>query len=364
MELFLTDELIKTNRNKVEYNITEQNIPTSNILQTLTQDNIERRLSMERCSLAELDGLDDFSFPNDLKGNIMQMVVTAWFVPFELIKWIESKCDKYYNITFANVSVKLLFESDKIVHEELCNLYDRIVTIIRWLLTITKNEDHELNLYVFMSDYKKHINISDPYIGYSEINSGMSFNDGINSHILIFRKEELYKVLIHEILHNVEWDIHDCDDKDSPNYISLKMNISPTCRQILLNEAYTELMANYLHSMFYAFKHGLRLKDVLKEEKEFSRIQANKLMRSMNVTSIKYFKTPNNFVQYTSALSYYIIKYFLMDYIDKMLSLFDDKDKTIDVLRDILNGIYKTEIYDSRIAFTDNSMKMIKNDFI
>ena len=362
MEQIILQKLSKVDSNKIVYNLFDQKLSVSNTLQQLPdQINISKHMSINRHSLNKMHVM---KVSNDFKGNIMERLFDTLSVPFEIISWIESKCNKCYTITFLNVTVHILFDNSAINYTDIHNIFDRIVTIIHWILSINENYDRILNIFIFMSEFEKHINAENPFLGYYEINSGMSYNDYHSGYIQIFRKEELYKVLIHELMHNLGMDIHYCDDINNDKHIPVPMFIDKSCRQILLNEAYTELVANYLHSVFYAYKHEINLEYVLRDEIEFSKKQSNKLLHVMKITSIEYFKSPNAFKQYTNALSYYIIKYFLMNYTFEIIRKFNNKQETYELINNVMPKIFDSEIYDETLIPRDLSMKMIKNDFL
>ena len=71
-----------------------------------------------------------------------------------------------------------------------------------------------------------------------EVNTGVSFAVGNEKDIILWRKEEVVKVMLHELIHAFDWDFN--DNNKIFSYFSKKLGIT---KKVLLNEAYTEIWA-------------------------------------------------------------------------------------------------------------------------
>ena len=114
------------------------------------------------------------------------------------------------------------------------------------------------------------------FIGPNQINSGSTshnFNYDNPNPILLWRDEEVYKVLIHELLHSFLYDYKLIGINTSP--IRKLYNISKDTK-ICLSEAYTETWAVFLHSLIIATqfkKSWFKFQEILRMEMLFSCFQ-------------------------------------------------------------------------------------------
>jgi hypothetical protein len=91
----------------------------------------------------------------------------------------------------------------------------------------TKNCSETLNLYFYFTSLYKKIpesNLTNTILDEYNVNTAFTRTCPSNSEIVIFRKEEWFKVLIHESFHNFALDFSDIDSEQGNNYI---LNIFP-----------------------------------------------------------------------------------------------------------------------------------------
>jgi len=211
------------------------------------------------------------------------------------------------------------------------------------------NKTNKQVLYYFPTVLKKKINNDTHILGVNECNTGYSHLKSLyekkeeihcchsNGNIFIFRKEEHYKVLIHEL-------IHACyKDKDMILSNENELFSKNFCvnQQILLNESYTETIATilnlfYLHIILYNFKRSIyklsrKLSNKSKNknmsileymyinETNYSFYTMAKILNFYKINSINDFTKYSNqkgcntvFLQKTNVFSYYIVKPLLL----------------------------------------------------
>ena len=140
-------------------------------------------------------------------------------------------------------------------------------------------------------------------LGKEEINSGSCLR-GDTTVITIYRKEEVMKVVIHELIHAFQYD----DFVDTPQIIKhyqKKYNISS--QEINTNEAYTEIWANIINCYLISQKvkrsqYNLFLV-LIALEKVFVEFQTNKVIFLTNLQKQKI-----DINKDTNVLSYFIIR--------------------------------------------------------
>ena len=102
-----------------------------------------------------------------------------------------------------------------------------------------KNDSIDITEYCFTQLMKN--DIIRPF----NINTGVSYAG--THHIILYRLDELFKVLIHECIHSFKYDFQDktkCNNQNCDSYIKKNVNfVLKDTYPILYNEAYTEYLA-------------------------------------------------------------------------------------------------------------------------
>jgi hypothetical protein len=143
------------------------------------------------------------------------------------------------------------------------------------------------------------------YLCSENVNSGSS----ISGHeLMVWRREELNKVLIHELIHYLDIDIKHEEDLDE----IIKYNIGKIHYPVLINETITEMHAQFLHTIFITSKlsndYFNNFKIIYQYEQIFSWYQFSKIMNFYNIHSFSKQNIINNFNQSSNVFSYYILK--------------------------------------------------------
>ena len=263
------------------------------------------------------------------------------FISETIINYIKSHLTHYYLIEFDNNIIHYFVKSNakksksisrKINKDinELC----RIIYTAKILFDRT-NKNNKQILYYFPTPLKKRINNNTHILGVNECNTGYSYLESLydkkhcchpNGNIYIFRKEEHYKVLIHELIHSCYKD-QDMILSDENELFSRNFCVN---QQILLNESYTETIATilnlfYLHIILYnksiskKNKNMKMLELMYINETKYSFYTMAKILNFYKINSINDFTKYSNqkgcntvFLQETNVFSYYIVKPLLL----------------------------------------------------
>ena len=261
------------------------------------------------------------------------------FISETIIKYIKSHLTHYYLIEFDNNLIYYFVKSNtksissKIKKDinELC----RIIYTTKILFDRT-NKNNKQVLYYFPTPLKKRINKDTHILGVNECNTGYSYLESLydkkhcchpNGNIYIFRKEEHYKVLIHELIHSCYKD-RDMILSNENELFSKNFCVN---QQILLNESYTETIATilnlfYLHIILYNNKSISKKNKNMKmlelmyiNETKYSFYTMAKILNFYKINSINDFTKYSNqkgcntvFLQETNVFSYYIVKPLLL----------------------------------------------------
>lgn len=216
------------------------------------------------------------------------------------------------------------------------NTLSSMILFIQMLynLSIKENIKHQfkdIKIHIFFTDFEKRLpkNKHDELDAYN-INTGMTLHKSNNGEILIYRKEEWYKVLIHEMIHLLGFDNALFYDKYEKQIIRLfqfkKIN------RINYNEAYVECLAEIIHILLLSIIQVKNMNDYKKVytifmkklhgEIEYSKSNILKIMNHMNIdiTNNQHLHTSfSNYYENTNIMSYYFIKSYLYHDIEKFV---------------------------------------------
>jgi hypothetical protein len=195
---------------------------------------------------------------------------------------------------------------------------------------------NSLVIYLYFTSLEKRIPNSNIFI-LDEINVNTAFTTTCpkDSEIVVFRKEEWFKVFIHETFHNFALDFSDMNNNEANKCI---LDIFKVESNVNLYEAYTEFWAEIMNALFCSFfslKNKNDIDDFLSNaeffinfERTFSFFQLVKTLDFMGLTyKDLYSETErsrmlreNLYKEKTNVLSYYIIKTVLINNYQGFLS--------------------------------------------
>ena len=211
----------------------------------------------------------------------------------------------------------------------------------------------EIIYFISPTNLKKCLSKNNLPLSGDNINSGSTLAIGLGP-INLWRREELLKVAIHELIHCLKFDIKNYPAKELKRYyenfcindLNCENNFPHSCdTSIFPNEGYTEIMAQIINTMFYYYhntsgytKNNLNTKlflSILSIELLWGFIQINKILKHYKFHNINTFfyeknKSKNRnpeqdvcisrLVQYTNVFSYFFIRIGLYSNFNKFLS--------------------------------------------
>jgi hypothetical protein len=258
------------------------------------------------------------SFPDAVRNHINQMT------EYELS----------YNFSLYGRSIKILFiVEDHNVELNLETYHKYVDAIIMWLYILnlysSKSCSNTLIIYIYFTSLEKTLPSSNISI-LDEINVNTAFTRTCprDSEIVVFRKEEWLKVLIHETFHNFALDFSDMNNDKVHRCI---LDIFKVNSDVNLYESYTEFWAEIINALFCSF-FSLKDKTNLSEFLEYSEFFINfertysffQMVKALNFMGLNYTDLYSNthqslvlrenlYKENTHVLSYYIIKCVLMN---------------------------------------------------
>ena len=311
------------------------------------------------------------------KLNNYKIKDSSIYIPNTIIKWINDNINFNYNliINIENRKVNISIYSNRYIKN--VNYYFFKIELILLILTkySFKNCSNNIDIKIFLTPFKKiwQNNENNENIDMLNVNTGYSTIGCINnSSLVLFRQEEWYKVLIHELMHNLNLDFANIF-REKYKFI-LKDNFYINSKYDL-TETYCEFWARQLNLIIYSYLKTAN-KNIfdnfykiysfaLKKEVKFSLQQANKLSETIYLSY--YNEKTNVFCYYilTSVLMYYsndFIKW-CKNNNNSLINFKKDNTNIINFIKFIINKYYSKD-YILDLQKSNNNNKTMKMTII
>lgn len=238
-----------------------------------------------------------------------------------------------------------------------------IMRIISFFRKLSKKDIH-IDLTIFFCNQKRYFPTKEKILTPENINAGCTV---YGRYVYVWRKEEFYKVLIHELIHYFSLDFHDIDNEYLEKIRDSTINING---HDAVNESYTEILAITINSLLYSTIHNINFSEIINYEIIFTHFQIAKIINFFGGKCYDdLYKIKIN--QTTSVASYIIIKGMFLNNYDKTLEHFDKflglkkKDRFNDYKKLYLEIINKKSLNKNLINHFLNIIKSEnKNKFI
>jgi hypothetical protein len=269
-------------------------------------------------------------------------------------------------INLDNIKLTFIFFSKKAVNNYTINI---IFIKALYIIKLYNIDDIDLTIHCFLSNIKKKIR-QDNFLGPNEVNSGLT-SFGLKNNILIFRSEEIEKVLLHELVHALNIDapiMHDLDYID--HKIKCNFNVNNK-NSINFFEVYTESIAFITNIMINSIFSQIDYKILLENELRFSIVQCSKIMNFYNIKNMDDFFCKNccfpsnkNWIEKSSILSYFFLKLGSIYNTDLFIDNYMFSDKiNIDIYYNfIINNFKKIKLLYNKTYTV--SLRMTLYDFV
>ena len=260
--------------------------------------------------------------------------------PNEIRKSIDDMSNLVISYTFSlfNRNIKVLFVVEKQEDIELYNKY--VDAIVMWLHILNEYASPRcsktLTVYLYLTKLEKKLpNTSISILDENNVNTAFTTTCPVDSEIIVFRREEWFKVFIHETFHNFALDFSDMNNFECHNHI---LSIFPVKSQVNLFESYTEFWAEIINTLFCSFfslKNKNNVHEFMKNaeylinfERTYSFFQLVKTLDFMGLRYIDLYSKSehssmlrdNLYKENTNVLAYYVIKTILLNNYQTFLS--------------------------------------------
>ena len=299
---------------------------------------------------------NETSFP---KSNNFQSI------PDEMRRNIENneQTTKIYEFKIKNRKVRVFFifpvQGSQLNEKEMMKYIERMFI---WLSIAYKyspiNCAKNLNVYLYLTDLKKMLPTIDASpIDWEHANTAFTYScreEHISSHnetkdiadiseINIFRKEEWFKVFIHETIHCMGLDFSHMDTGFSNSKIHSLFNINV---DVKLFESYTECLAEIVNTIFFVYYSLInknvenmdyiykKIENTIKNEILFSLFQCVKILDHYGLSYKNMYENTNEnrelckkYSEKSPIFAYYVLKPILLFYINDFVDWINKYNK-------------------------------------
>lgn len=269
------------------------------------------------------------------------------FLDSRIAKYLEKrkfKVEKSYKINNKIINIKLFFfkETSEIDIELILKKIHLLILLFFY------KKSTNININIYFTHFKKMMPFDNDFTSYN-VNSGVcSFHPHLNN-ITIYREEEWFKVLIHELFHALNFD-NKFDNFVHPR-ITDKFNIK---NLNLFSETYVELWAtfyNVIISVFLSNKiFSKNVNNYLRKEFMHCIDQNKKILHKFNTNYQSEIEKPSFvYLEKQNILYYYLFKMILFFKLNEFFTICEsddnllqlNKEKTTKLLDLILNTYKK-----------------------
>jgi hypothetical protein len=312
-------------------NIVKQSKRTDGILTELYGDICEARKYLE--SVKKRDGY--YNITTRKIETASQIPMPKYFnsnsFPETVRKHIEQFAATEITYTFSlyNRKITLIFVVEEDEHHVKIESFNKYVdAIIMWLYILnqyaSKQCSESLVSYFYFTSLTKSLpssNIS--ILDEIHVNTAFTRTCPRESEIIVFRKEEWFKVFIHETFHNFGLDFSDMNNDTVHKCI---LNIFKVKSDVNLYESYTEFWAEIMNALFcsyFSIKDKTNVDDFLSTAEFFINFERTysffQLVKTLDFMGLSYndlysdtqhstMLRENLYKEKTNVLSYYVLK--------------------------------------------------------
>ena len=260
--------------------------------------------------------------------------------PSEVINHIHKYCKYEISYTFSlfNRIIKVYFVDEQQQPLEYYN--NNMKRMLLWFYLLAHHTSEKcsktISVFIYLTSLKKEL--PDHHAGVINqihANTGFTRTCISNSEIIVYRKEEWFKVFLHESMHNFGLDFSNMNiDHINKQILQLYPGVNS---EVTLFEAYTEFWAEIMNVVICSFTLSKTYKDYLNHcnffincERNFGIYQLVKILKHMDLTyseiiqeeeernsnsisSVRSSSSKSKYKEDTNVLSYYILKNVLLN---------------------------------------------------
>jgi len=261
------------------------------------------------------------------------------FMSDNIIEYINTKLLYCYKVQYENNEI-IFFTNKKYKH--IPTIINKIIFIIVIIKRLFYREKYPQKCIFFETNKKKQLPKEKNMILNSDnINSALTYLEFTkkNGDIILYRKEECIKVLIHEMIHSNLIDKKIIYSKISNDF----SNNFCSNYKTLLNESFTETFACIINIFIISIIKKMNVNEMFKNECIHSNIVCNRIKNYYGLDCFKSVIKMNNscsnhFKQKTNIISYYFLKNILLHHYIEFGNLIEKYNTNYKIINDKFNN--------------------------
>ena len=283
--------------------------------------------SFYNISIKKITNISQISRPNNFNSNNFPQEVRTHIDHLTL-----SELTYTFSLFDRKITLHFIVEDLEVDHK--LDVYNRYVDIIiMWFYILneygSKKCSSTFTVFFYFTSLEKKLPVSNiDILDQIHVNTAFTTTCPKDSEIVIFRKEEWFKVLIHESFHNFALDFSDMNTHECRKEM---LDIFKVNSEVNLYESYTEFWAEIMNALFCSFLH-LKNKSNVEEflsnfeffinfERTYSFFQLVKTLDFMGLNYKNMYSETNQsqvlrntlYKEKTNVLAYYVIKTILIN---------------------------------------------------
>ena len=280
-----------------------------------------------------------------------------------------------YKLRILNREIEiefLLFEIDNFNLEKYIDYLDNRINMMRLVLYfMIKNSNKECNdklqIIIYLTELEKRLpKKKGEILGPENVNSGYSYVCIRSGLIVVFRREEWFKVFIHECMHSFGMEFSTMNLKEIRRELGEIFRIKV---DINLFEAYTEFLAkllnigviSYVNNVRNKGKYLINVERFLDKERFFSVFQAKKVLEYNRVEYKNILEKETKYHENSSIFSYYVIKAIMMINIDRIVAWCKNNNRNFIGFNNNIINLRSFLRLIREIIKSDNTKKILEN---
>lgn len=278
------------------------------------------------------------------------------YIDSSIITYISNNLNNCKIISYENIIHNKKFILDFIVYDKininnLDNIVKKMLIFLQILIKISKNSNNEINecskdginITFFLTPFVKKLNINKTeseakeILGAKNVNSGFNYTCLNSGLIFIYRKEDFFKVFVHESVHGYGIDraLHFNFAKNEyyNKFLNLFAFANKPITNVGINESITEFWTSLLYLCVNSYQDSRNLSSFIynferlyKFELVHALYQISKILHYNNLTYNNFINNSNsNYRENSHIFSYFIVKTMMLLNHEHMLNsqLFD-----------------------------------------
>lgn len=273
------------------------------------------------------------------------------YIDTSVITYISNNISNCKIISYENTiyNKKFILEFviyDKININKLDNIVKNMLVFLQILIKISKNLNNEINncskdgisITFFFTPFLKKLTLTNDknkeILGPKNVNSGFNYTCLSSGSIIIYRKEDFFKVFVHESIHGygIDMALHNnfTKNKNYNNFLNLFALTNKDNTNIGINESVTEFWTSLLYLCINSYQDSKNLQSFIYNFERLYKIelvhalyQISKILHYNDLTYntfINNSKSNSNYRENSHIFSYFIVKTLMLINHDHMLN--------------------------------------------